>query len=489
MGMRLVNKIVPPELLSVKRGASFILFLCLYLQCDHGLNILDLAGRAGVKRGKGSREGQTAMIDSTQWDWGLGRRLIADLDTWRQTYPCMQEPYVSPDGEKIAAIVKTDEDLYTVYENQGAWEDAFDKVWYLRYDPRGIATALVSRDGQWTLAQEGRVWDSAFDFVWNTRFASEGGHIAVAAQQERKYFAVRDGIPWHTGYLALSDLEMSPQGQKTAAVVQTVPLTEGDIFTFQKGCYSVAVDGDAWNANYVNAWEPTFNRDGTTVAAQVRTSLKEYTIAVDGVPWDGVYSCVWKPQFAPKGGSVTAPVREGGAWTLQQDGRPLWTRKFVQLWAHTYSPGGERLAAIGAVRFGRWTMVVDGKPWAVTFGDLVTDAVFSPDGAKIACVGKEKGKYTVAVDGSAWEGAFDRAWQPVFSPDGRHVAAKVKRNGRFTVLVDGRCLRQEYEEVFDPVFSPDGTRLLIKALEVQGGARKYFRHVVRVADILGGWGK
>ena len=52
--------------------------------------------------------------------------------------------------------------------------------------------------------------------------------------------------PWKTLYPNISHMSLSPCGQHTAASVQVQDLTEGDIHTFKKGIYTVAVDGNAW---------------------------------------------------------------------------------------------------------------------------------------------------------------------------------------------------------------------------------------------------
>ena len=115
---------------------------------------------------------------------------------------------------------------------------------------------------------------------------------------------------------------------------------------------------------------------------------------------------------------------------------------------------------------------------------MVTDAVFSPDGKRVACLGKENEKWTVVVDGSRWD-TYDMAWQPVFSPDGKNVAAKVEKNGRYTIVVNGRPLKDEFAAAWDPVFSPDSSKILIKAIETGNNENKYFRRVMPITDIAG----
>ena len=110
----------------------------------------------------------------------------------------------------------------------------------------------------------------------------------------------------------------------------------------------------------------------------------------------------------------------------------------MQLWHQQYNHDGSRLAAIAAPKYGRWTAAVDDTPWSVTFSDLVTDLVFSPDGRKLACTAKEGSQWKVVSEGSVWNITFDMAYTPVFSADGSHLAVKVEKEGRFTYAVDGR---------------------------------------------------
>lgn len=52
-------------------------------------------------------------------------------------------------------------------------------------------------------------------------------------------------------------------------------------------------------------------------------------------------------------------------------------------------------------------LAVDGHPWNTTFGDMVMDMTFSPDGRHLAALGKQDGKWTVLVDDKAWVRRYD----------------------------------------------------------------------------------
>ena len=124
-------------------------------------------------------------------------------------------------------------------------------------------------------------------------------------------------------------------------------------------------------------------------------------------------------------------------------------------------------------------------PWSATFGDFVDEAVFSPDGQRLACIGVENKQHRIVVDGKTWADGYDMAWQPVFSPDSQHAAAKVEKDGKFTIIVDGKPLKETFERVWDPIFSPDSQHVLVRALEGRGADTVYTRTVMPLSTVLG----
>ena len=57
------------------------------------------------------------MHDLNSWNWDIDNREIADLTRWQQQFNWVEEPCVSPDGEKIAAIVNLAEGEFNVCVN------------------------------------------------------------------------------------------------------------------------------------------------------------------------------------------------------------------------------------------------------------------------------------------------------------------------------------------------------------------------------------
>ena len=402
------------------------------------------------------------MADVKAWDW-INREKKMPFNEWNDQYEWVEEPYVSPDGERIAAIVRTEDELFNVCVNGQTWETPFEKIYNLRFSPDGRLTALVSQDMEWTVAVDGNPWENWFGFVWNLMFSSDGSHIGAACEQDMEYAVALDDVLWENTFPSITDIAMSSDGSQTSATVQTEPLDAAEIAKFKKGIYAPAPGGNPWEKSFTNVWKNVFSPDGKRLAVDLRLNRFEYTIAVDGKTWDKTFPMVWEPSFNPVSGEVVAPVLSGG-WTLASDGSPIWKSRFKQLWNQQFSADGKNLAAIVSPDFGKWTIAVNDKAWTTQVDELITDMVISSDGTRIAAVVKDKGKWGHIVDNRIWEIDFDMAWQPVFSPDGKHVAAKVEKDGKKYIILDGSLLPTPYAHLWNPVFNETGNKLLIRAI-------------------------
>jgi hypothetical protein len=434
------------------------------------------------------------MNGSVNWDWDTKEKLIADINDWKKNSLDVRALLPSDDGEKIAAVVQPERGRFTTCVNGDVLEETFERLYSLKFNTDNQLLSFVFSNFEWAMAVDHEISEEKFDYLWNLNLTPDGKGFAMNAKKGDDYGIVLNGKTWENLFVEIRDLAISPDGMKTASVVLTQRIKEGDIFTFQKGFWTIAVDGTAWDKNFVNVWGFTFSPDNNHVAAEVRLNLYEYTIAVDGKPWDTVYNCIWEPRFKPGSNHVIAPVKTAAGWTLVMDGQPIWNN-FVQVWSHKFSPDGERIAAVVAPEFGKWTVAVDGTPWTKTFSDAVISPVFSPDSKRVAALVKEShepfhmgsgihnvpgnDRWTIAVDGTPWIEDFDMIWDPVFSPGGDTVIAKAEKNGKYCVAVNGKSGKQWFDSLWSPVFSPDGEKLLIRCID--GG--KYYRRLVPLGEI------
>ena len=301
------------------------------------------------------------MADLRNWDWERGDRAIADLNGIRGRFSAVHEFHASPDGERIAVPVIKEGAAAGVCVNGELWEGEYERAWSLKYGPDGRLIALVRVDDMWTVAVEGKMWEEQWEFVWNPLFSKDGA-IGVQVKAGVDYKVAVEGKAWEKGFKSCRGFAFSPDGKKTAAVVQVEALPEGDIFKFAEGVWSVAVDGLPWEKKFMNVYFPLFSPDGQHVAAEVRLDAFEYTLAVDQKPWNKRFGMIWEPAYRPSG-SLVVPVRDSGAWTMAEDQKPIWKGKYGQLWNQRIGPDGKRIAAVAEVGYGKWTLVVDDSPW------------------------------------------------------------------------------------------------------------------------------
>lgn len=414
------------------------------------------------------------MADTSSWNWEAGKRVVCDSGACADQTRWLEEPYASPDGERIVQVACTDDAEFGLCENGKLGEERWEKIVCPRFSPENKYTAHVFADMEYTIAVDSEAWEETYGFTWGTRFA--GGHVAVGVQQDMKYGMSVDGTIWETLYDNANNFAISADGSRTAAAVQVESMGQADIFKFQSGIFSVAVDGQAWDNRFVNVWTPVFSADGNSVAVQVRRSLYDYSIAVDGKCWQN-FNCVWEPAFNPADGSVVAPVRVGGKWGMCKDNEMFWQPHYLQCWQQQFSPDGKNLFAIVATGFGKFTVAKNDVAWAAT-APVVMDLTLSPDGERAAAITKDKNAYGVMVDGKVWSASYDRVFPPVFSPDGRHVACRVIKGGRWGVVVNGKAWKEDFDKSFDPVFSPESDKVLIKG--VAGG--EYSRTVASINE-------
>lgn len=420
------------------------------------------------------------MQSSSAWDWSPGKRVVADTAKCDREIEWREESFASPDGEQVAAVVNCGDGEFGVCVNEEVWEKTFEKAWTMRYSPDGRLSVIAAENAEWNLAVDGDfISEDMAGFMWGTTCSTSGNVIAANVQIDGEYGMIVEGAVWETLYEAATYFTLHPAGQGSAAVVQTESIPQADIETFKKGCFSVAVNGEAWDTNFLNCWAPVFDGPGKRVAATVRSSLYDYSIAVDGQMWGKSFQTAWDPLFNPKTGAVVAPVRVGGKWGMAQNGEIMWDARYANLWKQQFSADGSKLWAVVSPTFGRWTVLVDDRPWSTTVGGSVTDLAVSPDGSRAAAIAKEGDRFAYLVDDAIWPGWYTMAFAPVFSPDGKNVAAKVDRaTNRYTYVLNGRAYKQDFDMVWDPVFSPEGDKVLLRVIE----DGKYCRIVVPVNE-------
>ena len=209
------------------------------------------------------------MEDQKRYDWEPSVRKLGETEMLPET-AWQEEWQISPDCESFAAVSALEDGTFTVRLNGALWETRTDKMYNCQFAPDGRLTALSQSDGEWAIVVDDAESEEHADYLWGTRF-NKAGTIAVPMQTGMEYGMLVDGAPWEQLYTAATDFVLSETG-KTAAVVQTAGLGQADLEGFSKGIYTIAVDGQAWEECYLNAWSPCFDRERHRVASTVRVT-------------------------------------------------------------------------------------------------------------------------------------------------------------------------------------------------------------------------
>ncbi|MCF8086201.1 MAG: WD40 repeat domain-containing protein [Desulfohalobiaceae bacterium] len=408
-------------------------------------------------------------------DWTEGERILLDLGSLPQEAQRLVELQFSPDGERVGHILGFSEGECRIGSNGDLQEEEFDNAWMLRFTPDSRLTALVSSLGAWSMRVEDVTWPEEYDYIWNPLFSESGEVISAAVQKEGFYGMVRDQATWGELFPYATDYAMSADGSMCCCVVQTAPLSEGDINAFRAKVFSVAVNGRVWPWHFQNVWTPVPDSSTGRTAAVVRRDYQDCSVAVDGLAWPQRFDNAWEPLIAP-GGEVFAPVQLGSKWGLARDGEMVWPARYCQLWHLQTDPRGQRIAAIVSPQFGRFTVRYGERIWKTSY-PVLTDLRLGPEGERVAAVGASRidpeqpdslftpPSWQLVVDDQPASGWFEQVFPPVFSPDGGHVAARIKHNKRFGYILDGKAYPREFDRAWDPVFSPDGGRILLRVRE------------------------
>jgi hypothetical protein len=128
-----------------------------------------------------------------------GKWTIAiDGRPWRSTVDgAILKPIFSPDGKKVAAVVKKDEPSYelkpynvwNIILDDHIWPEWFEMVWDPIFSPDGKKVAAkAEKNGKYSLVVNEKVWGKVFDALWPPVFSPDSSKILVRAIEDGKYY-------------------------------------------------------------------------------------------------------------------------------------------------------------------------------------------------------------------------------------------------------------------------------------------------------------
>jgi len=319
-------------------------------------------------------------------------------------------PVVSPNGNHVAAVVQTDDDVRVMLgEHMGK---AYDMIFGLRFSPDSMTLAYIAQKEDAFFVYVNQERHQAFAMIDPSQgliFSEDSSRLA--------YVASTDGQSWrlvHNGeageaFQEIKHVTFSPDSEQLVYAAKT------------GGQWHLVEDGD--------------KRPGRTDIMRVR--------------------------FSPDSNRLVYVARDDDGAFVVLDGEKLGVFDYVP-GEPVFSNDGKRLAYAVAEehrrRGIRMRMVVDGEVGPAF--EQIGAYRFSRDGeqfAYMAVVDKDKEKARIVHNGEAQE-VYQSIGTPVFSPNGNHLAYYVFIDELWHVVKDGE-VGPGFYELQDPVFSPDGARM------------------------------
>ncbi len=229
---------------------------------------------------------------------------------------------------------------YTVCVNGEPWENTFEKIWSLQFGPDDRLTCIAMNDDEWTVVQEDEPWEETFEYVWNLSFSRDGSGVAANIEDFGRLRDHSERGAMGKQFIQMRSCEISPDGLKRQPGTSRLePLSEGDIWQFSKGVWSLAVNGEVVGRKFPERlglrlqrrWSEG-RRGSATADPAFRPSL--WTASHGGMH----FRAVWEPVFVPGSHDVVAPGLTPEGWKLLINGKPLWNKSFAQVWHQTIQP-------------------------------------------------------------------------------------------------------------------------------------------------------
>lgn len=232
---------------------------------------------------------------------------------WARSFLNVWDPALDPLGEHVAATVRLNRQEYSIAVNGQPWEQAFSAAWNPCFNPStGQVLAPVKTPGGWGLARDGEIiWEGRFLQLWQQTICSQGKNIAaIAAPEFGKFTVVKNDRPWTHTYPVVTDLTLSPQGQRIAAIGRSGwdTLEQDSQLGLQQ--WQIIVDDGPWSGWWSRVFKPVFSPDGEHVALRVENQDR-YTLLLDNKPYKQEFSMLWDPVFSPDSRKILLRARQG----------------------------------------------------------------------------------------------------------------------------------------------------------------------------------
>ncbi len=133
---------------------------------------------------------------------------------WERSYAQLWNQRLSPDGRRLAAVVAPEFGRWTLAIDDQPWKSRWsDLVETPVFSPDGARLAtVVKSDNRWSIAVDDQTWNETFDMIYEPLFSPSGHRVATRADRDGRFCAVVDGRIVADGFDKLWDPTFSPDG-------------------------------------------------------------------------------------------------------------------------------------------------------------------------------------------------------------------------------------------------------------------------------------
>jgi len=232
---------------------------------------------------------------------------------WQESFLNVWDPCIGNNGRSVAATVRLTPDDYTIAVDGACWPGRYTMAWEPVFNPGdGSVIAPVRVGSQWGLARDGElIWSPTLTQLWHQRVSADGGTIAaIVAPKYGEFTVAVNAEPWQHRYPVVTDLVLSSDGRRTAAVGQSglsITLDEAQLASQQ---WQVIVNDHPWTGWYDRVFTPVISPDGSHTAVRVEKNGAS-TVLVDDRAYYRPFSRVWDPVFSPDSSKVLIRALDG----------------------------------------------------------------------------------------------------------------------------------------------------------------------------------
>ncbi len=269
--------------------------------------------------------------------------VMLESETWNNRYHAITDFAISDNGAHTCAVVRTasrsqsdperfNHGLHTVAVDGIAWNESFLNAWSPAFDATGqnVACTVRMTPHEYGIAVNGQPWSQTFSCAWDPCFDENTGSCIAPVRTGGKWGMAQDGAMRWEATLASCGTPLVRGGKVWATVAR------------KHGECTVSCDGSMWDCSFPVLTDLVVSPDGTRAAALASHNNTRFRIVADGNLWENEYDMAWPPVFSPDGEHIAVHVRKNGKEAIVLDGE-LKLVNLDQTWNLLFSPDSKRL--------------------------------------------------------------------------------------------------------------------------------------------------